>query len=195
MILETDGHWIGVFGARVDHLHDVEGIVKSLSKLGAPYKAEIQLLNADLVATWEHLYFATIQAENAFANRTNLAKTLAMETILHASAQRQIEKALEKIGVHRDTRNIAILIIGKYKGEVLSIHPNVFRVLKAIENPMSIDLTPSKIRDLQRYFKISPEEYRAAQLATPKLDPNQVLVNLIIDRGARLSLEKRVQPK
>ncbi|MHA2407472.1 MAG: KEOPS complex subunit Cgi121 [Candidatus Ranarchaeia archaeon] len=195
MILETEGHWIGIFGAKVDHIHDVEGLVKSLSKIGAPYKSEIQLFNADLVATWEHLYFATIQAEAAFKNRTNLAKSIAMETILHASAQRQIEKALDNIGIHRDSNNIAILIIGKYKGDVLSIHPNVFRVLKALENPMSIDLTPSKIRDLKRFFKISPEEFRVSELAAPKLDPNQVLVNLIIDRCARLSLEKRVKQK
>ena len=44
MILETDGHWIGIFGARVDHLHDIEGLVKSLSKLGAPYKSEAQMI-------------------------------------------------------------------------------------------------------------------------------------------------------
>ncbi|MHA2059960.1 MAG: KEOPS complex subunit Cgi121, partial [Candidatus Ranarchaeia archaeon] len=168
MILETDGNWIGIFGARVDHTHDIEGLVKSLAKLGAPHKSEIQLLNADLVATWEHLYFATIQAEDAFKNRTNLAKSLAMEVILHASAQRQIEKALETIGIHRDTNNIAILIIGKYKGDVLAIHPNVFRILKAIENPMSLDLTPGKIRELKRFFKISPEEFRVSELVAPK---------------------------
>jgi tRNA threonylcarbamoyladenosine modification (KEOPS) complex Cgi121 subunit len=118
-----------------------------------------------------------------------------MEVILHASAQRQIEKALETIGIHRDTNNIAILIIGKFKGDILAIHPNVFRILKAIENPMSLDLTPGKIRELKRFFKISPEEFRVSELVAPKLDSNQVLVNLIIDRCARLSLEKRVQPK
>ncbi len=42
-----------------------EALMKSARK-NLPSKTEIQFFSADLIATWEHLYFAVLDALNAF---------------------------------------------------------------------------------------------------------------------------------
>jgi tRNA threonylcarbamoyladenosine modification (KEOPS) complex Cgi121 subunit len=57
-----------------------------------PLEVEVQVFDADIVASWQHLYFAALNALVAFKNGRNLSKSLAVETVLYASGQRQIKK-------------------------------------------------------------------------------------------------------
>ena len=67
----------------------------------------------NLIATQEHLYFAVLNALQAFQNKTNISKSLAMETMLYASAQRQIQKAIQRCGIKPETTSMAVIIIGE----------------------------------------------------------------------------------
>ncbi len=78
----------------------------------------IQFFDAELIATQEHLYFAVLNALQAFKNKTNLSKSPAMETMLYASAQRQIQKAIECCGIKPQTKNMAVAIIGEDPGQI-----------------------------------------------------------------------------
>jgi len=191
MILQTGEHWIGVFGASANGLHNIKDILSHLTQLSSPYESDIQLFNAEFIATGEHLHFATIQAEEAIKSKNTLANSLAMEIFLHASAQRQIEKALETVGVHEGSTKIVILIVGRNRESILALHPKVLKILDALEKPDLLSLTSKKIEKLKEYFKISPHEFQGAKKATPYLTDNQVLVDLIIDRCSRLTLEKK----
>jgi tRNA threonylcarbamoyladenosine modification (KEOPS) complex Cgi121 subunit len=73
---------------------------------------EAQLFDADLVATWQHPYFAALNALAAFKSGRNLSNSVAVESALYASAQRQIKKALSFIGVRAASRNVAVLVVG-----------------------------------------------------------------------------------
>ena len=73
---------------------------------------DIQFFDAELIATQEHLYFAVLNALQAFKNKTNLSKSLAMETMLYASAQRQIQKAIIRTGIKPQTHKMALVIVG-----------------------------------------------------------------------------------
>ena len=44
--------------------------------------ASVQFFDADLIAGWEHIYFATINALKAFKNKTNISKNLPFECLL-----------------------------------------------------------------------------------------------------------------
>lgn len=70
---------------------------------------DIQFFDAELIATQEHLYFAVLNALQAFKNKTNLAKSPAMETMLYASAQRQIQKAILRTGIKPQTHRMALV--------------------------------------------------------------------------------------
>src|SRR5665647_2061860 len=73
---------------------------------------DIQFFEAELIASQEHLYFAVLNALQAFKNKTNLSKSIAMEIMLYASAQRQIQKAINRAGIKPQTQNMALIIVG-----------------------------------------------------------------------------------
>jgi len=87
--------------------------LRTVEGLSRKWRLEIALFNADLVFGPEHLMSAYEHADRAFKSNTNIAKTLATEMLLYASGQRQISKAIDKIGVGKRTKNVAIVFIGK----------------------------------------------------------------------------------
>lgn len=50
---------------------------------------DVQIFDAQLIATWQHLYFAVLNALTAFRNKDSISKKLAIEIMLYASAQNQ----------------------------------------------------------------------------------------------------------
>ncbi|MHA1917693.1 MAG: KEOPS complex subunit Cgi121 [Candidatus Ranarchaeia archaeon] len=195
MILETLEHWIGVFGATIQSPLDIDKVVKKLKEISEPRKTTIQLLNADLIATWEHLYFSTIQAENSVKNGTAIAKSLILEIMLHASGQRQIDKAIHYMGININLKNVAILFLGKSREDIIALHQETYRIINGLENPMLIDITDQKIKKLKKYFEISEEEIQAIKKTNPKMGTDKIIINIIIERSAKLTLEKRNKKK
>jgi KEOPS complex subunit Cgi121 len=92
---------------------DPDTALKAVEKLSAKWKLEIALFNADLVFGTEHLVSAYDHANRAFKSRTNIAKTLATEMLLYASGLRQISKAIEKIGIRKGTKKVAVAFLGE----------------------------------------------------------------------------------
>ena len=71
----------------------------------------IQLMNADAIAGKEHLQHGIIHAINAFKRGDNLAKDLGIEILIRTSAQRQISKAFDILGLKEGKMNIAVALI------------------------------------------------------------------------------------
>jgi tRNA threonylcarbamoyladenosine modification (KEOPS) complex Cgi121 subunit len=65
-----------------------------------PWGVEAQLFDADLVATWQHPYFAALNALAAFKRGANLSNASQPNRPL-CSAQRQIKKAHSFIASRR----------------------------------------------------------------------------------------------
>ena len=76
---------------------------------------QVQLFDARFVAGWKHLYFATLNALNAFANKQNISKSLAVESLLFASAQKQISVSVEMLGVKTHSTQIVVLLVSDKK--------------------------------------------------------------------------------
>lgn len=147
---------------------------------------EMQVLNADHVATWQHLYFAVLNALAVFENGSNISRSLAVETLLYASAQHQIRKATQLMGIHSKTNNAALVIIGK-DPVVLSMALSRLKKLASLqEDDHLLELTAAKKRKIQRLFHISETE-----LATTSRNRSEeaVLTDMIIERMAMLSVE------
>ncbi len=72
----------------------------------------IQLLNADGIAGYEHILHATIHAIKAFERDENIANDLGLEICVRASAQRQISKALNILGIKEGKMNICAVAVG-----------------------------------------------------------------------------------
>jgi KEOPS complex subunit Cgi121 len=72
----------------------------------------VQLLDAEAVAGKDHAFSAAIQALNAFKREENIAKDLGLEICLRASAQRQISRALDVLGIKDGEMNICAVAVG-----------------------------------------------------------------------------------
>lgn len=71
----------------------------------------LQLLNADAVGGYEHVLHSTIHAIKAFKRKQNIANDLGIEICVRASAQRQISKALNIVGIKEGKMNICTVAV------------------------------------------------------------------------------------
>ena len=87
-------------------LEQIDNIRNSCCDVGI-----IQLMNADAIAGKEHLQQGTAHAIKAFERGENLAKDLGIEILIRTSAQRQISKAFNILGLKEGEMNIAVVMI------------------------------------------------------------------------------------
>jgi tRNA threonylcarbamoyladenosine modification (KEOPS) complex Cgi121 subunit len=180
--LEEFGKFVGITGFRGVKVGDARTFVDSVCQ-ELPTNVEVQLFDADLVASWEHLYFAALNALTAFRNKRNLSKSLAVEAALYASSQRQIRKALDFIGVKVESVNVAVLVFGEDAGSVEMGLSAVASHVSAVQDEGVLELSEAKIRRIRAAFEVSDTELQAAS----NRDPKNALVDLIIERSALLS--------
>ena len=107
------------FRANIDSVGDV------LSKINE-IKGDseiIQLLNADAIASRNHVIHGVNQAINAFERGENIANDLGVEVLLRCSAQRQISKAFKILGLSEGEMNLCAVLIdcGDYIDELESL--------------------------------------------------------------------------
>jgi len=174
---------VKITGFRNIRIENVEGFIKASRNEKLP-DVEIQFFNAQYVATWQHLYFAALNALTAFNNGENLSKNIAVETLLYASAQRQIRKAMQTMGIRADTKDVAILIIGEKTRNIKSALTAISKHLKTEADDSVLELSNDKSKSIRKIFGISDEEVETIK---KKNDSCQALVDLVIERMALLS--------
>lgn len=83
----------------------------------------IQLLNADSIASRNHVIHGANQAFLAFDRDENLAKDISVEIVLRCSAQRQISKAFKILGLKEGDMNLCAILVNcrDYSNELSSI--------------------------------------------------------------------------
>jgi tRNA threonylcarbamoyladenosine modification (KEOPS) complex Cgi121 subunit len=148
---------------------------------------EIQFFDAKSVATWQHLYFALLNALTAFKNSENISKSLAMETMIYASAQRQIRKAMELIGIGNGASEIALLLVGDDSETLKSVLATISENINMKNDDAVLELSEEKKRIIQEKFGISDLELKTI---TKKDDLKEALTNLVIEQMAILATQR-----
>jgi len=69
---------------------------------------QVLVTKGDMIFGTDHLRTALYHAKRAFAEGSNSANTLALETLLYASGERQLSSALKKMTVDDDTSEVVI---------------------------------------------------------------------------------------
>ena len=77
--------------------------------------AEVILFDPDYICGKDHLLSAYIHAERAIERGTNRSRDLVSETILYASADRQIGRAIKKMSPKKNSDEFVVLVIGKHE--------------------------------------------------------------------------------
>ncbi len=130
-------------------------------------------LNADLICGRDHLLSATAHALRAFERGRNVCSSLPMETLVYASGERQISKAMQKMGVTSGSGRIAIVFFGPVDAD-----PILSRL--GLERDDSVlDLSIDKLLR----FGIAADEI--------DLVPRGAMADLVLERVAFVELMKR----
>jgi tRNA threonylcarbamoyladenosine modification (KEOPS) complex Cgi121 subunit len=182
--LKEYGQYIEITGYRGIAFDRAEAFLKANRKQ-IEQNLNIQFFDADLIATQEHLYFAVLNALQAFKNKTNHSKSSAMETLLYASAQSQIQKAIECCGIKPKTKRMAVTIINDDPRQIRKTLEATSECIGSEPDETVLVLTKSKETKIRKAFEITQEE-----LETQKNESKEkAIANLIIERVALLSTQ------
>jgi KEOPS complex subunit Cgi121 len=183
--IEEMGKFLEITGFRSVQGQDAKTLLSAV-RLGLPSEVEVQFFDADLVATWEHVYFAALNAFVAFSTSRNVSKSVAVEVMLYASAQRQITRAIEHIGVKKTSRNVAAIIIGNNSEDVKTGLDAVAKCVGKAPGETVLELTEEKTLCIKRAFGISEAEL---ETSCSHGNPERALVDLVIEKVALLSTQ------
>jgi tRNA threonylcarbamoyladenosine modification (KEOPS) complex Cgi121 subunit len=178
------GEYVEITGYQDVDFDKAEAFLKA-SRKQTRQNVEIQFFDAELIATQEHLYFAILNALQVFKNKTNRSKSLAMEAILYASAQRQIQRAIEQCGIKPQTKNMAMTIIDEDPKQIQDVLKSVTKCVGSKPNESVLGLTKAKEEKIKKTFKITDTELRTLEYCKQK----KAIVNLVIERVALLSTQ------
>ena len=146
--------------------------------------AAVQFFDAKHVAGPQHLYFAALNALKAFERKINISNNLAVELLLYASAQRQITKAVELLGVNQGSSEVAALIVADGNHEKECFLRLVAETVSGERDDSVLDLTAQKIDGIRELFQITDTEFEA-KLEKQGLE-KEALTDLVIERMALL---------
>ena len=181
---EILGKYLVVEGFKNVKIRDVDEFLNLVrSKAGS---CHIQVLDASLVAGFEHLYFAVLNALKSFESGLNISKSLAVEILLFASGQDQIRRAIEILGVKPSSSDIALIIVAESRDKAISVLNNVSDVLDGEKDQSVIELTDEKLSTIMRKFNISEAELEASMRGSLK----DALKSILIERAALLVVQR-----
>jgi tRNA threonylcarbamoyladenosine modification (KEOPS) complex Cgi121 subunit len=151
-----------------------------------PAQVDFQLFDARLVATWEHLYLAALNALVAFRSKCNISKSLAVETLLYASAQNQIQKATRLFGIKSSSSDIAVLIVGEQSEPIRSALSTISEKIGGKRDDGVLELSEEKSESIRRFFGISEDQLRTIKRGGSL---ERALVDLVIERVALVAVQ------
>jgi len=183
--IEEYGKSVAFAGFRDVCMGEVEQLLSRIRRrLGG---TAVQLFDADLVAGWEHLYFAVLNALKAFESGRSISKNLAVECLLYASAQRQISSALELIGIKGGSSRVAVVVVADGKEEAEGALREVSALIGGKRDDGVFELSDGKLPLVMRLFGISDLELRT-RLGDG--GEKKALSDLVIEHIALLAVQR-----
>jgi tRNA threonylcarbamoyladenosine modification (KEOPS) complex Cgi121 subunit len=184
--LEGFGRYFAVSGFRNVQVTDVNRFFSEVKKRAD--KPCVQFFDADSIAGFDHLRFAAINALTAFKNKLNISNSLAMETLLYASAQHQIKNSLRLLGISPKSTRVAVLILTETEEQASTVLDSVSEPLRGKRDDSVVEFTDEKISRIKRLFGISQLEVEAR--TRRKGGEKEVLTDLVIEHMALLAVQR-----
>jgi len=177
--------YVAIAGFRNVKIRDVNHFLESVRR--EIDKAHVQFFDAKLIASQQHLYFAALNALKAFEKKLNISNSLAIEVLLYASAQRQIRKAVDMLGIKPDSSQVAVLVIAETKQGADIALEAVSKLISGERDDHVLGLTDEKFEGVKRLFGVSDLEIEA-KLKKEGLE-REALVDLVIEHVALLATQ------
>ena len=175
-LLKTD-----IIGISDVSINDVPVILKQTNQLAKTYGVHLQLVDADKITGKTHLQIASYHAQKSFRQDTATSNSIELETLLYATGQRQIAKALTLMGISTQTKNIAVVILSPPNFNKHSeLSQEIELILNGNQSIKVFILTPNKEQTIIQLFNITPMELQITSIT-----------DLVIERIAILELTKK----
>jgi len=182
--IEEYGSYVEITGYREVAFADAETFLKA-NRSQTSNGVDVQFFDARLIASWQHLYYAVLNALAAFRDKTNISKSIAVESVLYAAAQRQIHKSIAKIGIKPQTTDMAMVIVGKNSKVVEQVLGEVSAAVGGKPDESVLELNAQKTAKIRDVFCISQKEVESATRGNAE----EPLVDLVVERVALLAAQ------
>ena len=147
---------------------------------------EVQFFDGAYVAGKEHLEIAVINALHAFKMGINISRSLAMETLLYASAQRQIDLALARLGVNSNSRTVGLVAFSETRAGAEELENKIAHLVRTEVNEALLDdWSDEKAGRIMTLYGIKAMELEA--IRTPGQQIGEAVKKAVIERVALLS--------
>jgi len=93
------------------NIDQVTDVITSVNLYAEEESLEIQLFDAHMIFGKPHLISAFEHAKRSIQRGENATHSLGMEILLYASGERQIKKAIKKMGIKQDRTSFVAIII------------------------------------------------------------------------------------
>jgi len=181
-VLDVKGSpwFVAIGGFRVKPIGDPKALVKAEGDAASPCQA--QILDASKVAGREHLFLSAVNAAKSTETGLAVSKSITVETLLYASAQDQITKALAALGVKVKSTSVALMVFANSRADAEAGYGKA-AVLLGEEDDGVLELDDEKAAALKKAYGIGDAELESA-------GGDRALGGLIVERGALLSLRR-----
>ncbi len=170
---------LNVVGAKGDITTDE--LLSRISTVTSKMQVPVQAFDASAIFGKNHLIAAFHHAQRAFEQNRNRTRTIEVETLLYAAGLRQISRALERVGVGKNTKNYAIAI---FHSDEVKIQP-ILDELGLVRDDSVLDWTSDTELEAQKnpaVFGIGKDEIEAAGGA-------EKIPMLVLERVALLDVD------
>lgn len=159
-------------------------IVRSLSN----DSLTVQLMNGLLITDETHLLSAAQNALNAQNGGYMLSRSLDVEIIVYASAQRQIGRALKELGVYDYLEHIAVVAIGVDKETVEQSLKELVRKV-GTEFMIPFEASEERFERISEHFKIDEKEVTTFTNSEDVFERQRALSRCVVSRVSLVAFD------
>jgi len=123
-----------------------------------------QVFDASAIAGHAHLVCGAFSALTSWSEGWNFTESLKLELICHTASDRQITRAIGKVGVKPGVRKLAFLVIGSSRENVRAAAREISSALGLRRDDGVLDIGPEKLKRLARLYSISNAELRCSSI-------------------------------
>lgn len=88
-----------------------KALMEAVLTRAAESGSQVLVMDGDMVFGSDHVRSAAAHAARATAEGKNSSESLAMETLLYASGERQLSSAIRKMSVRQETESVVVAVV------------------------------------------------------------------------------------
>ncbi|MGB6679808.1 MAG: KEOPS complex subunit Cgi121 [Candidatus Bathyarchaeia archaeon] len=147
----------------------------------------IQLLDGDRVLGRDHIIFAVLNALKGKKNNKMISEDLPMEILVYASAQRQINKSIEILGVKKNSHRVVLVALSKSEKKLYDLLESISKMQDLSIDNSSFNMWNGEMAEtIKIIFKISNSEFESVK--RKNYSDKKIFEELIIEKMALLAL-------